>query len=81
LLGDKAADKDAEPITCVFVVQDGRAVVRPVESGIQDDRFIEIVKGLEVDDAVVSGPYDIVSQRLMPSDKVTVVGKEALYKK
>jgi HlyD family secretion protein len=80
LLGDKAADKDAEPITCVFVVQDGRAVVRPVESGIQDDRFIEIIKGLEVDETVVSGPYDIVSQRLMPGDKVSVVSKEALYK-
>jgi HlyD family secretion protein len=81
LLGEKADDKEAKPITCVFVVEDGRAVVRAVESGIQDDQYIEIMKGLEAGETIVSGPYDIVSERLMPGDKVTVVSKDELYKK
>jgi len=81
LVGQKAED-DAEPFTVVFLLTDAdKAQIQVVETGIQDDKFIEITKGIEVDTEVISGPYDLVSQKLMPGDKVEAVSKEDLYKK
>ncbi len=81
LVGQKAED-DAEPFTVVFVLtDDGRAQIQVVETGIQDDKYIEITKGIDLDTEVISGPYDLVSQKLMPGDKVEAVSKEDLYKK
>ena len=80
LVGQKAED-DAEPFTVVFLLTDAdKAQIQVVETGIQDDKFIEITRGIEVDTEVISGPYDLVSQKLMPGDKVEAVSKENLYK-
>ena len=51
---DDAEDKRKEG---VYVFRDGRAEFVPVESGISDDRFIEIKSGLAAGDRVVTGPY------------------------
>lgn len=81
LVGQKA-EEDAEPFTVVFVLTDaGKAQIQVVETGIQDDKYIEISKGIEADTEVISGPYDLVSQKLMPGDKVEAVSKDDLYKK
>ncbi len=79
LLGSKAEDQ--EPVTCVFVEVNGRAKLIPVSTGIQDDKYIEITSGIAADQFVISGPYDLVSQRLTPGDKVKVVSREELYEK
>lgn len=44
----------------VLVVRDGRAERAQVDAGIRDERFIEIVSGLEPDDAVVATSPDAV---------------------
>jgi HlyD family secretion protein len=72
---------DAEPITCVFTEREGKAHLIPVSTGIQDDKFIEITSVLEAGAVVITGPYDLVSQKLAPGDKVKVVAKDELYKK
>ena len=41
-----------------------------VETGIQDNRNIEIVSGIESGATLVSGPYDMVSRKLEDGDKV-----------
>jgi HlyD family secretion protein len=41
----------------VFVVQDGKAVQRPVRTGISDETRVEIVSGVQPGDKVVTGPY------------------------
>lgn len=53
-----------EPLLCVFVVENGKAQLRVVETGIQDSKFIEIKSGLKEEDEVVIGPYDQVSRKL-----------------
>lgn len=73
-------DEDAEPITCVFTLSGNEVHVQAVETGIQDDRYIEVVSGLENEQEVVTGPFDLVSQKLMNGDEVEVVSKENLYK-
>lgn len=80
IIGQKAKE-DKEPFTCVFVLSDENiADIQVVETGIQDDKFIA-VEGLEEGREVISGPYDVVSQRLMPGDEVNPVSKEKLYEK
>ncbi|HZE92128.1 MAG TPA: efflux RND transporter periplasmic adaptor subunit [Rhizobacter sp.] len=40
----------------VFVVQQGEAVRREVETGIADDQYIEVLSGLKRDETVIVGP-------------------------
>lgn len=77
----KPTDSEAEPIPCVFTLSGNKTNVQPVETGIQDDRYIEIISGLDLGDEVISGPFDLVSQKLMNGDEVEVVPKEKLYEK
>jgi HlyD family secretion protein len=65
--------------TLVFVLEGDKAVVRIVETGIQDDEFIEIKSGLEEGEEVITGPYDQVSRKLTNGTTVEVTGKEDFY--
>jgi len=80
LMGDSDSENN-ESFTCVFLIDGEKVQLQVVETGIQDDTNIEIKNGLDEGQLVVSGPYDAVSQKLMPGDKVEVVSKEDLYKK
>lgn len=81
LLGDSEETRGKERITVVFLERDGRAVLRAVKTGIQDDRYIQITEGLDAGDRIISGPYDVVSRVLTPGDDVEVVSKADLYGK
>ena len=61
---------DEEKFEGVFVNQDGKAVLKVVETGIQDDSNIEITSGLAEEDIVITGPYNVVTKRLESGDKV-----------
>lgn len=51
---------DAEEISVVFVIEDGRALQRPVETGLSDETHVAITSGLEDGEQVVTGPYRIL---------------------
>lgn len=72
--------RDEDAIELVFVVQDGKAIVKQVKTGIQDNEFIEIVSGVAENDKVVTAPYRAISKKLAPGDDVEVVSKDDLYK-
>lgn len=61
-----------ERFECVFINQGGKAVLKPIKTGIQDDTNIEVVSGLEKGDEVITGPYTLVSKELNPNDMVRV---------
>jgi HlyD family secretion protein len=65
---------------CVFVLSEGKAIVKKVKTGIQDSKFIQITSGLNVGEDIITGPYTIVSKQLNDADEV-VVKEEANYKK
>lgn len=70
------ADEDAEPIEVVFVLGEGNAVkMRPVTTGISDDKYIVIETGLKVGETIVSGPYKMLSKELKSGDVVRVSGQ------
>jgi HlyD family secretion protein len=62
----------------IFVVQDGVARLRQVETGLASDTEIEIVSGLQPGEKVVEGPYRALSKELADGKKVK---EEALGKK
>jgi HlyD family secretion protein len=49
--------KSGETKECVFVVDKGKAKLRPVKSGIGDETLVAIVEGLKDGETVVTGPY------------------------
>ena len=71
--------KKKEPITCVFVAKGGKAELVPVSTGIQDDTYIEIKTGLSDSVRVITGPYEVVSQKLSSETAIEIVSEDKLY--
>jgi HlyD family secretion protein len=66
---------EEEAFECVFVAQNGKAHLKSIETGIQDDQNIEIVKGLYVGQEVITAPYSAVSKKLRNQKNVQVENK------
>ena len=65
------ADRDGF-VEVVFCIEDGKAVAKQVETGIQSDELIEILGGLAEGDEVVTGSYRAISKDLGNGDEVTI---------
>ncbi len=65
-----------EKFECVFVNDNGKAKLRVVKTGIQDNTNIEIVSGLEENDEIITGPYKLVSSNLKPGDAIEIKGRQ-----
>jgi HlyD family secretion protein len=53
---EESDDKNAKAKASVFVIVDGKAKQRPVETGTADDMFIEVRSGLKENETIVIGP-------------------------
>lgn len=84
---DQLKDKDSKPavdyaaskdgfVEVVWVVDGGKALAKPVTTGIQSDDAIEIKTGLKEGDVVVSGSYRAISRDLNNGDLVTLKKKD-----
>tara|TARA_A100001037_G_scaffold304051_1_gene339685 strand:- start:534 stop:1850 length:1317 start_codon:yes stop_codon:yes gene_type:complete len=69
--GKKGRQEANKPIEVVFVVEEGTAKMVPVERGISDDNYVEIVSGLEAGQEVVSGSYKAIAEDLEDGKKVS----------
>jgi HlyD family secretion protein len=77
---DTAIKDQLEEVVFVLMA-DGTIKKANVTSGIQNMEVIEIVKGLQEGEEVVTAPYSAISQRLKNGMKVKVVPKEKLFEK
>jgi HlyD family secretion protein len=69
---DGAKKARREPLEkVVFVVKDGVAQIRPVETGLASDTEIEVVSGLAEGEKVVEGPYRVLSRELADGKPLT----------
>ncbi|RMG65009.1 MAG: efflux RND transporter periplasmic adaptor subunit [Calditrichaeota bacterium] len=68
-----SAKKKAELTEVVFVVKNGIAEMRPVKLGLSNDSYYEVLSGVEEGEAVVTGPYKILSRTLKDGQRVKVV--------
>lgn len=64
----------------VFLYVDGVARLTRVETGIQDNTYIEITEGVSKGDEIIVGPYRAVSKTLKNGDEVEKVDKKDLFK-
>ena len=66
-------------VEVVFLMINNKASIRKVKTGVQDDKFIEILEGLSENDVLISGPYSAISKTLKHGDIVKEVSKEELF--
>ncbi len=64
-----------KPKEVVFVVEGGNAKMKVVETGISDDNYLQVTKGIEEGDVVVSGSYRAISRELEDGSIVRVEEK------
>lgn len=76
--GDPSAKKTKrDPMQkVVFVVQDGVAKIRAVETGLASDTELEIVSGLAEGEKIVEGPYRVLSRDLEDGKRVAEQGQD-----
>ncbi len=65
----------------VFIVENDKAILTPVKTGVQDNMYIQIEQGVKENDKVIIAPYRAVSKELKNGDEVTVVDKKKLFVK
>jgi HlyD family secretion protein len=52
--------KDREDLKGVFVVKGGKSLFRIIQTGVADQKDIQVVQGLDDKDTVISGPYRVL---------------------
>jgi HlyD family secretion protein len=67
----EAQKASREEVVGVFVIENGVAEFRPVETGISGATNVEITKGLDAGQEVIIGGYQVI-RTLRPGTKVTV---------
>lgn len=78
---DTAADSDNKKVECVFKYEDNKAKFTIVKTGIQNDKFIQVLQGLSDSDVVIKGPYSLVSKTLKNDTEVESTTNEDDSKK
>ncbi len=80
--GRKAAkDSDKKEVKeVVFVIENSKAKVREVTTGIQDANYIEILSGIKEGEQVVKAPFKLISKTLKDESPVKVVDEKDLFK-
>jgi HlyD family secretion protein len=68
--------KNKKPKEVVFLVNDGKAKMVVVETGISDDNYLEIKKGVETGDEVISGSYRAISRELEDGSIIRIEKKQ-----
>ena len=75
----ESSESDEGTREVVFIVKDGKAVLREVKTGIQDNTYIEILEGIESGDEIITSPYAAITKKLEDGDPVEIVKKEDLF--
>ncbi|MBN2366062.1 MAG: efflux transporter periplasmic adaptor subunit, partial [Calditrichaeota bacterium] len=60
----------------VFVVEEGRAKMKPVKIGISDDNYYEVIDGLQEGEEVIIGPFKVLSRELKNGDPVEIKNRK-----
>jgi HlyD family secretion protein len=71
----------AEKKQVVYIADGDVAKEYEVETGIQDDKFIEIISGVEVGQQIINAPFRAISKELKDGKKISLVSEEELFGK
>ena len=77
---DTAKNENNKKVECVFLFGNSMANFAIVKTGIQDDKYIEVLEGITDSDMVIIAPYSLISRTLKDGMKVESIknknGKE-----
>ena len=73
---ESEADEEEDELGVFVLEPSGEVRWQRVETGIQDNRYIEIKSGLDTSLTVVTGPYQSVSRTLKDGDEVEIKATE-----
>jgi HlyD family secretion protein len=73
---ESEADEEEDELGVFVLEPSGEVRWQRVETGIQDNRYIEIKSGLDPSLTVVTGPYQSVSRTLKDGDEVEIKATE-----
>ncbi len=76
----QTAQNKKDELIVAFVASGDKAIMKTVETGIQDDKYIEILSGLEADDEIIYAPYSAVSKKLENNSQIEIVDIKDLFK-
>ena len=68
----KKAAEALKPVQVIFVVKGDHVEAVPVQTGIEDDNYIEIISGLKEGEQVISGGSKVINRELQDGSKVTL---------
>lgn len=63
----------------VFIDSSSYAVLREVKTGLQDNKYVEVLSGLKGKEKVLVAPYGAIARKLKNREKIKVVEKDKLY--
>ncbi len=79
---DTAKNENNKKVECVFLFGNNMANFTIVKTGIQDDKYIEVLEGITDSDMVIFEPYSLISKTLKDGMKVeTMKSKNGKEKK
>lgn len=76
---ETVSTEDEEKETVVFVAIDGKAIMKPVKTGIQDNTYIEILEGLDAEFEIIKAPFSAISKELSNEMAIEIVQEDRLY--
>ena len=69
---DTPKEQADERQEAVFVLKDGKAVLRAITTGIQDNVNIEVLSGVDKDEEIITGPYATITKNLQNDEAVKI---------
>ncbi|HAF30517.1 MAG TPA: efflux RND transporter periplasmic adaptor subunit [Bacteroidales bacterium] len=76
---NSATEPDEELREVVFVVSNDSAILQTVKTGIQDNKYIEVLEGITINEKVITAPYSAISRKLKNGSIVKIVDKDELF--
>ena len=78
---EKEEKENKEIVEIVFIYKEGKVYATEVETGLQDNNYIEVKSGVTLDNEVVTAPYKAISKNLKNETIVEKTDKDKLYTK
>lgn len=77
---DDKSDKE-KLLQVVFVAKDGMAKMIPVDTGISSEKNVEIVKGVEEGDEIITGSFRALSKTLKNDSRIKINNKVRKFRR
>jgi HlyD family secretion protein len=72
-------DDSIRQVVFVYNATEKKVMLRDVQTGIQDNKFIQIINGLKANEEVVVAPYGAIARLLKDKTSVISVSKDKLF--